>query len=251
MKESLFYLIVYIWIAIGLVIFPVVLRIIVPYGRHTNKKWGPMLQNRYGWLIMESPALLVFAGFYLFGSAPHTYITWLFFGLYVFHYINRTFIFPWRLRTRGKMMPAAIVLMAVSFNFVNGFLNGYFLGSLANYPDSWLTDPRFICGIAMFIGGMVINWQADNILIHLRKPGDTGYVIPKGGFFKYISCPNHFGEIVEWSGFALMTWSAPALAFVIWTVVNLIPRALHHHKWYREHFSDYPEKRKAIIPFIL
>jgi 3-oxo-5-alpha-steroid 4-dehydrogenase 1 len=251
MTDSLFYLIVYLWIATGLVVFPLVLRVIAPYGRHTTQKWGPLLPNRLGWIIMEAPALLVFAGFYLFGNAPHNAVTWLFFALYAFHYVNRTFIFPLRLRTPGKMMPVSIVLMALGFNFVNGFINGYYLGWIADYPLSWFLDPRFIAGIAMFIGGLLINWQADNILIHLRKPGETGYVIPRGGFFNYVSCPNHFGEIVEWSGFALMTWSAPALAFAVWTLVNLMPRALHHHKWYREHFSDYPEKRKAIFPFIV
>lgn len=251
MTDSLFYLLVYVWIVTGLVAFPFVLKIIAPYGRHTTRGWGPLLPNRLGWIIMESPALLVFAGFYLFGSVPHNSVTWLFFSLYLFHYVNRTVIFPLRLRTPGKMMPVSIVLMALCFNFVNGFINGYYLGWLADYPLSWFTDPRFICGIILFISGLLINWQADNILIHLRKPGETGYVIPKGGFFNYVSCPNHFGEIVEWSGFALMTWSSPALAFALWTLVNLMPRALHHHKWYREHFADYPEKRKALFPFIV
>lgn len=251
MKESIFYLIVYSWIAIGLVIFPWVLRIVVPYGRHTTKGWGPMLPNWLGWMIMETPALLVFIGFFFFGPAIHTPVTWLFFGLYVLHYVNRTYVFPFRLRTHGKKMPISIVLMALSFNFVNGFINGYYLGVLADYQLSWFSDPRFIGGIIMFLGGLTINWHSDNILIHLRKPGETGYVVPKGGFFNYVSCPNHFGEIVEWLGFALMTWSLPALAFAVWTMVNLIPRALHHHRWYRDHFSDYPPKRKAIVPFLL
>jgi hypothetical protein len=252
LSKSEFYLIVYIWIAIAVFIFPVVIRIIAPYGRHTTSKWGFMIDNRAGWIIMEMPALLVFAGFYLFGSAEHNLVTWIFFSLYVLHYVNRTLIFPFRLRTKGKKMPVAIVLMAICFNFVNGFLNGYYLGSIADqYTLAWLTDPRFIGGIALFLFGMFVNWQSDNILIHLRKPGETGYVIPRKGFFRFVSCPNHFGEIVEWSGFALMTWSSPGLAFAIWTLVNLMPRALHHHKWYRSYFPDYPPNRKALLPYLL
>jgi steroid 5-alpha reductase family enzyme len=96
-----------------------------------------------------------------------------------------------------------------------------------------------------------LNWQSDNILIHLRKPGETGYVIPQGGLFKFISCPNHFSEIIEWTGFAIMTWSLPAFAFAVWTIVNLMPRAVHHHKWYKGTFPEYPPKRKALIPFVL
>jgi len=254
MKESIFFMIVYAWIAIAIFIFPVVIRIVAPYGRHTTRKWGAMIDNRAGWILMELPALLVFVGFYLFGSGPHPTVTWVFFTLWIFHYINRTLVFPFRLRTKGKKMPLAIVFMAIGFNFVNGFLNGYYLGSMATeaeYPISYMADPRFIGGIGLFIFGMFVNWQSDNILIHLRKPGETGYVIPQKGFFRWVSCPNHFGEIVEWSGFALMTWSSPALAFAVWTLVNLMPRALHHHKWYKETFSEYPSQRKALLPFIL
>ncbi|NTV19491.1 MAG: 3-oxo-5-alpha-steroid 4-dehydrogenase, partial [Bacteroidales bacterium] len=40
------------------------------------------------------------------------------------------------------------------------------------------------------------------------------------------------------------------LSFVVWSIINLLPRALHHHKWYKATFSDYPTTRKALIPFI-
>jgi hypothetical protein len=251
-SPNTFNLIVYVWIGIAVVIFPFVLRITAPYGRHTNTTWGPLISNRAGWILMESPALFFFAVLFIFGKNHHNLIPWIFFTLWIIHYTNRTLIFPFRLHTKGKKMPITIVLMAICFNFVNGFINGYYLGSLSEpYALSWLYDPRFIIGVIMFCSGLAINWQADNILIHLRKPGETGYKIPYGGFFRFISCPNHFSEIIEWFGFALMTWSLPGLAFAIWTLVNLMPRALQHHKWYQMTFPDYPSDRKAIIPFVL
>jgi len=251
-SANTFNLIVYVWIGIAVVIFPFVLRITAPYGRHTNTTWGPLISNRAGWILMESPALFFFAVLFIFGKNHHNLIPWIFFTLWIIHYTNRTLIFPFRLHTKGKKMPITIVLMAICFNFVNGFINGYYLGSLSEpYVLSWLYDPRFIIGFFMFCSGLAINWQADNILIHLRKPGETGYKIPYGGFFRFISCPNHFSEIIEWFGFALMTWSLPGLAFAIWTLVNLMPRALQHHKWYQKTFSDYPANRKALIPYIL
>ena len=149
-------------------------------------------------------------------------------------------------------MPVTIVISAFFFNLINAYINGYWLGSLAvKYNISWISDPRFIAGCLLFIYGMLINLRSDNLLIHLRKPGGTGYTIPVKGLFAYISCPNHFGEIIEWSGFAIMTWSLPGLSFALWTMVNLIPRALQHHRWYKEKFADYPPERKAVIPFIL
>ncbi|GIQ98336.1 MAG: hypothetical protein CM15mP4_1730 [Candidatus Neomarinimicrobiota bacterium] len=36
--------------------------------------------------------------------------------------------------------------------------------------------------------------------------------------------------------------------FALWTIFNLLPRALKHHAWYKDKFSDYPKDRKAIIP---
>ena len=55
-------------------------------------------------------------------------------------------------------------------------------------------------------------------------------------------------EIVEWLGWALLTWSPAGLAFAAWTMANLVPRARAHHRWYRERFPDYPARRKALVP---
>jgi steroid 5-alpha reductase family enzyme len=110
----------------------------------------------------------------------------------------------------------------------------------------------FSFGILFFISGLIINIKSDNLLISLRTKNETNkYVIPKGGLFEYVSCPNFFGELIEWFGFALMTMNIGSLSFFIWTFINLVPRALSHHKWYHHKFSDYPKERKAIIPKII
>jgi len=116
---------------------------------------------------------------------------------------------------------------------------------------AWFTDARFIAGSILFFIGMLINWKADDMLIHLRKPGETHYAIPKKWLFDYISCPNLFGELIEWLGFAILCWNLPALCFFIWTSANLIPRAISHHEWYKNKFSDYPDQRYAIVPFVV
>ena len=172
------------------------------------------------------------------------------FGFWMIHYIYRTLIFPIRLRTKGKKMPILIVGMAFFFNLINGFVNGYWFGTLSpGYPIDWFYDPRFIIGVILFVSGFFINQYHDNILINLRKNNRKSYQIPQGGLFKYISCPNFFGEIIEWGGFALLTWCLPSFSFFIWTFVNLVPRAIDHHRWYKKQFKDYPKTRKAIIPF--
>jgi len=92
---------------------------------------------------------------------------------------------------------------------------------------------------------------SDNRLLKLRAGNSGEYKIPRGGLFERVSCPNFLGEIIEWIGFAVLCWNLPALAFAIWTAVNLIPRAIAHHRWYSKRFADYPSGRKAIIPYIL
>jgi len=240
------------WIFLACVIFLFLLFITAPYGRHSSKKWGLTIPNKVGWVLMEIPVLLIFLYFYLNGKANKNITTWLIVILFAIHYIHRSMVYPFRIKTRGKQMPLLIALLAVFFNTVNGFVNGYFLGTLqTQYTPEWLKDPRFVTGVIVFFAGMIINVNADEKLIHMRKSSSNGYQVPYGGLFNKISCPNFFGEIIEWAGFAVLCWSLPALSFFIWTCCNLVPRALDHHKWYKGKFENYPEERKAVFPYIL
>ena len=244
MQNEIFYQFLYLWIGIALLLFPIQLWwITAPYGRHSNKKWGWMMDNRWGWIVMELVSPLLFAGFFLSGANEKTSPMWFFFVLWMLHYFNRSIIYPLRTKTQGKQIPILIVLFAVMFNSVNGWSNGYYLGTLGTpYPEVWWYTPQFIVGAILFILGVFINFQSDNILLNLRAPGETGYKIPKGGMFRYISCPNHFGEILEWTGFAIMCWNIAAWGFAIWTAANLIPRAVSHHRWYKTHCETYPNE---------
>lgn len=237
---------------IALAVFVALMFVTAPYGRHATRKWGLTVPDRTGWMLMEFPALLIFLYFVLTGDNKMNLTVGIITLLYAAHYVNRSLVFPFRIRTKGKEMPLAIALMAVLFNTVNASMLGYYTGTLQTFYDSnWLSDPRFIAGIIIFLTGMIINMTSDNKLIQLRKSNGNGYQIPYGGLFEYVSCPNFLGEIIEWAGYALLCWSLPSLSFLVWTLCNLIPRALDHQKWYESHFPEYPEKRKAIFPFIV
>lgn len=240
----------FVWIAIAVVTFfsLVIFKIRAPYGRHTTEGWGKMISNKWGWFWMELPAFLIFPLLTIIGPREKDLFTWILVGMWSLHYLNRTLIFPFRLRTAGKKMPLTIVFSALFFNGMNGFLNGYYLGYLAPSDPATLPIHLFI-GLALFALGMYINLGTDSRLIALRK-NNSGYQIPKGWLFRYISCPNHFGEILEWTGFAIAAFSVPSLTFAVWTFCNLAPRALNHHAWYHENFPEYPKERKAFIPFV-
>lgn len=222
-----------------------------PYGRYARKGWGPEVHARTAWIIMEMPAVLVILIFYISGPNKTAPLT-LFILLWQTHYVYRTFVYPLLMRGAKKGFPVVLILMAMVFNSANGYVNGYHLFySNRIYTVSWLLDPRFIAGVLLFLCGLYIHIRCDHILMTLRKPHETGYKIPHGNMYRYISAPNYFGEIVQWSGWAIATWSLAGLSFAVFTAANLIPRALSHHAWYRKTFDEYPDQRRAVIPFIL
>ena len=250
--ETLEY-ITYAWIAVALIVHVTMFFIKAPFGRHTSEKWGRSVDNKLGWFIMELPSLSIMVYFLFRGINADSSYVWILFVLWIIHYINRTFIYPLRIKPTPKKMPVFIVGSGIFFNIVNAGLNGYYLSELAPpalYDYHWLVSTNFILGIILFFGGMFINWKSDTILISLRKRGEIGYKIPKGFLFDFISTPNLFGEIIEWTGFAIMAWNLPAFSFMIWTSANLVPRSKNHHDWYHQNFTDYPKERKIVFPFI-
>jgi len=220
-----------------------------PYGRHGRGGWGPTVPARVGWLIMESPASLLFAGVYLAGAHRANLVPLLFLGLWQLHYVQRAFVYPLLMRP-GARMPVSIMAMAIFFNVLNGFVNARWISELGDYPVRWLADPRFLIGLVLFLGGLAVNLSSDRTLRRLRGPGESGYKIPRGGGFRWVSSPNYLGEIIEWFGWAVATWSLAGLAFALYTTANLAPRAVANDRWYRERFPDYPKDRRALIPFV-
>jgi len=222
-----------------------------PYGRHYRDGWGPCLQARTAWIIMELPAVVAIAAMAL--TAPSvSVVAIVFLAAWECHYLYRTFAYPALMTSSPRTFPALLVAIAWVFNTANGYVNGWRLfWSPSAYSLDWLRDPRFVAGALLFAAGLSTHVWADAVLRRLRGPGETGYRIPRGGLYELVSAPNYLGEIVEWLGWALATWSFAGLSFALFTIANLLPRALSHHAWYRRTFADYPRKRRAIIPLIL
>lgn len=253
MSESLAYTILLIGFgSLGLVTFIILLFVTAPYGRHAKSGWGPMLDNRLGWLLMESPASLLFLFIFMLSDRKSEPVAIIFLVVWQSHYFYRTFIYPITLQGK-KNMPLLIIFFGFLFNILNVYLQArwiYALSPLDRYALEWTTDFRFILGIVMFYVGFVIHTASDRGLRVLRRSSSSEYGVPKRGLYKFVSCPNYLGEIIEWFGWALAVWSWAGLSFALWTFANLFPRAKAHHLWYQKRFSDYPLSRKALIPFL-
>jgi protein-S-isoprenylcysteine O-methyltransferase Ste14 len=242
---------VWLVVVLAVVTFALLQVITAPYGRHQRPGWGPTIPNRLGWIVMESPALVLFGWLFWGGEHRAELVPQVLAALWMLHYVQRTVVFPFRIHSRGRRMALSIAAAGFAFNVLNAYVNARWISHLGEYSTSWLRDPRFLVGAALLLVGWLINVHSDTILIRLRAPGETGYKIPRGGLYRWISCPNYFGEMLEWIGWAVATWSTAGLAFALYTVANLLPRARAHHRWYRERFEDYPPQRRAVIPLLL
>jgi len=222
-----------------------------PYGRHGRPGWGPTIPARVGWIVMESPALLAFGAFYLRGAHRFELAPLLLAMLWGAHYVNRVLVYPFRIRPDARRMPVLIAMLAIAFNLLNASVNAPQLSTFGNYSTNWLTDPRFLGGSAMFIVGMIINVRADARLFALRSHGQRGYLVAHGALHDLVANPNYLGEVVEWVGFAIATWSLAGTAFALYTAANLVPRAVSNRAWLRRNVPGYPATRRAIFPWIL
>lgn len=221
-----------------------------PYGRHARGGWGPTLHRTAGWVIMESPAVGLMLYFYFSSPRRGQPAALVFLSLWLFHYLYRDLLYPFLLHGGERRMPLSVVAMAFVFNLVNGSFQGldlFFFGP--DRPIQWLTGLPFLGGLFLFLGGFSLHVVSDAQLRRLRRPGEEGYNIPRGGAFRWVSCPNYLGELVQWLGWALLTASLAGGSFFLWSAANLVPRAWAHHRWYQRQFPDYPPQRRALVPF--
>ncbi|BBZ00039.1 phosphatidylethanolamine N-methyltransferase family domain-containing protein [Mycolicibacterium fallax] len=230
-----------------------------PYGRFGDAAGGIKLNPKLGWWLMEIPATVVFLVFFLSGPQRFEVVPLVLAAIWLMHYGNRGWFFPLSIRqVPGKQ--ASFGVMVLGFGMVitamHGYLNGAFFSHDYKhlYGTGWLTDPRFLIGLAIYLGGFALLISSESIVRNLRdknNPGAAEYRIPYGGGFRFVTSPAYLGELIAWTGFALLTWSLAGVVILLITAGNLVPRALATHRWYREKFDDYPAGRRALIPGLL
>jgi 3-oxo-5-alpha-steroid 4-dehydrogenase 1 len=297
------------WLVFGLAAFVALQFTVAPYGKYTGTAsalYGPKVPGRLAWVLQESPCVV--AGLWCWLHADPAVFGWpnkLLLGAFLAHYVNRTIVFPLRIRD-GAPTPLGVMLLAFGFCMVNGCVGAVesaiakeskrgtertgrrkgsdrvrlaltspplpsarsfafhryavarSLTAFVAFPPGTISSPRFLAGLALFALGAWINVDADARLRALRDPAKNPafapgvrHYIPRGGAFEWVSGANFFGEIVEWTGFALAAGSASAAAFAFFTFCNIGPRGAAHHAWYLTKFKEeYPKGRRAVIPLL-
>lgn len=250
-----FHMFLWVMSGVALIVFIALYFVKAGYGMFRTASWGVSIPNKVAWVLMEAPVFFVMAWLWAQSGAGFTMPQFLFLLLFELHYLQRSFIFPVLMKGNSRM-PVAIMVMGMIFNVLNGIMQA---GGLFWFPSeayrtegmAYLLTPHALAGLLLFIIGMGINLHSDNVIRHLRKPGDTNHYLPTKGMYRYVTSGNYFGELVEWTGFALLTASPAAWVFVWWTAANLIPRAHAIHRRYQKEFgNEAVGKRKCIIPYI-
>ena len=252
MSLEAFYLFLAVMSIIALLVFIALYFVKAGYGMFRTSSWGISINNKIAWMLMESPVFITMAVLWWKSDSRFSIVPLVFFLLFELHYFQRSFVFPWLLKGKSRM-PRAIMLMGVTFNLLNGYMQGewiFYLAPETLYDSQWLGTPQFIIGVILFLAGMTINWYSDYVIRHLRKPGDTRHYLPSKGLYRYVTSANYFGEIIEWTGWAILTWSLSGLVFLWWTVANLVPRANAIWHRYREEFEAEVGQRKRVFPFL-
>ncbi|MCG3221222.1 MAG: hypothetical protein H7641_07565, partial [Candidatus Heimdallarchaeota archaeon] len=146
---------------IGVAMFVLLFFVSAPYGRHVRKGWGPKINSKWGWIIMESPAVIIFVVLFAIGERRRELVPIILLFIWLAHYVQRDVIYPFFLRT-NKRMPILILIFGLIFQTSNTYIiarwiftfsktSSYSLPWLNSpatlYTDAWLTDPRFIIGI--------------------------------------------------------------------------------------------------------
>ena len=101
--------------------------------------------------------------------------------MFIFSFFFSSFIYSLSI-VGGKPTPFLPFFLAFVFCTGNGYMQARGALLLSNYPDVLSTKTRIIVGMSLYLFGSFTNIQSDSILRNLRKPGETGYKIPRGLF---------------------------------------------------------------------
>ena len=92
-------------LALGAITLPVLFFVTAPYGRHQRAGWGPVIPAKLAWVIMEAPSPIAFGVVYALSPNAARPMSLLALGLYMTHYLYRSFVFPFRMRGSNKTKP--------------------------------------------------------------------------------------------------------------------------------------------------
>ena len=117
------------------------------YGYLFDRRYGPPVPNKVGWVLMESPVFVMMWALWALSDRMWDAVPLTLLAMFQLHYFQRSFIFPLLMRGRSKM-PLGIVLMGMVFNTLNALMQGGWIFYFApeGYYDGWFCKPFIYVG---------------------------------------------------------------------------------------------------------
>jgi very-long-chain enoyl-CoA reductase len=209
-------------------------------------------------LISYSFALAVFVGVFLVSSrlrgaalSSLDPVALLSAAMWCFHFARRASESAWVHRYGKAGVPPGDVVTEYVYYWGFAAWNALSLTSTSyRAPSTWLV----VLGSALFVVAELGNAKAHRMLRALRPEGSKARVIPRGFLFESVSSPHYLFEILSWVGFALVSQTWAAGAFLVVGAGILGAWAHARHAAYRKDFDGregrelYPASRRALIP---
>lgn len=228
------------------------------------KDLGPQIPWKTVFLIEYLGPLLIYPIFY-------TQPTWIY-GTYLSEASNwakeaqLSALIAWTIHYAKRELETLFVhrFSHATMPFRNIFKNSGYYWGFAAFVAYFVNHPLYtppsqemaVAGMCLFYFMEVGNFTTHLTLRALRPAGSTQRKIPRGGLFRFVSCPNYTYEICAWLGFNLMTRTVAGILFMCAGALQMIIWAQGKHRRYRKEFDGkdgkplYPPNRKSIVPFI-
>lgn len=241
-------------VALAAVVFAALYFVRAGYGLLRDGRWGPKIDNRIGWILMEAPVFLAMTALCLCSPRRNEAAPLVFFALFQLHYLHRAFIYPMLFKSRSAM-PLGIVAMGIAFNLLNACMQGgwiFYVAPEGYYTNEWLLSPQS----SPERPSSSPAWRSTSIRTGSSAACANRATRPTTCLGAECSAtlrrPTTSARSSNGPGFAILTWSASGAVFALWTFANLVPRADAIYKRYAELFGDElrKERRKRVIPFI-
>ena len=187
------------------------------------------------------------------GNPSHCLAQKLATAYWCFHYAKRIYETYFVHKFSHGTMPITNLYKNCSYYWSFAAVVSYFI----NHPlYTSPSETRVITGLVLALVCQYFNFSSHVILTNLRKPGDIGYKIPRGGLFNYCTCANYAAEIYGWFFFNVATQSAMGIIFMTVGALQMMIWAKSKHKRLKTIFDGkdgnekYPKRWIVLPPFM-
>ncbi|EOY10527.1 3-oxo-5-alpha-steroid 4-dehydrogenase [Theobroma cacao] len=215
-------------------------------GSQTSAESKIKLSSRAAMVTLYTPAFL--AGVFSFGMFPDEGLRFLLLkSAITIHFFKRILESLFVHKYSGEMAIDSMVAILLSY-FISSALMIFSQHLTVGLPEPAID--MMYPGILWFSIGISGNFYHHYLLSKLRGNGAKEYKIPKGGLFDFVTCPHYLFEVLVFWGFAFISQTLNSFSFALGTTFYLMGRSYATRRWYLSKFEDFPEKVKAMIPFV-